>query len=379
MPDKNMPQFAAKLIDWHGLHGRKNLPWQNTRDPYPIWISEIMLQQTQVSTVIPYYARFLQRYPDIETLAAAHLDDVLAQWSGLGYYSRGRNLHQAARRIVDDHGGKFPDRADIIQGLPGVGRSTAAAIAVFAYGRRHAILDGNVKRILARCFGIDGYPGVKTNERRLWEKAEALLPDPAGTGTDNRIEVYTQALMDLGATVCTRARPKCAVCPLREDCLAFQESRVRELPAPRPRKRLPERETALLILIRQGKILLEKRSHTGVWGSLWCFPEMPGGEDTHAYCSRRFNMEVKFLPPMDKFHHTFTHFRLKILPLPLQVVSLSPEVAPEGDTEVRWFAPHDALGAAIPAPVRKLLARIDDPGTRSRMLWHSWDYVEHVE
>ncbi len=378
MPDKNMPEFAAKLIDWHGLHGRKNLPWQNTRDPYAIWISEIMLQQTQVSTVIPYYARFLQRYPDIGALAAASLDDVLAQWSGLGYYSRGRNLHKAARRIAEDHGGKFPDKADAIQGLPGVGRSTAAAIAVFAYGKRHAILDGNVKRILARYFGMDGYPGVKTNERRLWEKAEELLPDPGGTGMGNHIEVYTQALMDLGATICTRARPKCAVCPLREGCLAFRESRVRELPMRRPGKRLPERKTSLLILIRQGKILLEKRLPAGVWASLWCFPEMPGDEDTHAYCNRRFNMEVGLLPPMDEFHHTFTHFRLKIRPLPLQVVSLSPEIA-EGDAGVKWFTPDEALGAAIPAPVRKLFARIDDSRTVSRVLWHSSYSLEHAK
>jgi A/G-specific adenine glycosylase len=376
MPDSSKPEFAAKLIDWHGIHGRKNLPWQNTRDPYAIWISEIMLQQTQVSTVIPYYTRFLQRYPDIGTLAAASLDDVLVQWSGLGYYSRGRNLHQAACRIVEDHGGRFPDKVDVMQGLPGVGRSTAAAIAVFAYGKRHAILDGNVKRILTRCFGIDGYPAVKANERRLWEKAEELLPDPAGAGTSSHIEVYTQALMDLGATVCTRARPKCAVCPLREDCLAFRESRVRELPARRPGKKLPERETALLILISQGKILLEKRLPTGVWASLWCFPEMPGNENAHAYCSRRFNMEVKFLPSMDEFHHTFTHFRLKIQPLPLQVVSLSHEVVLNGHTEVKWFTPDDALNAAIPAPVRKLLAKSDNSRVASRALWHFMDYVE---
>lgn len=375
----SIPEFATKLIDWHGLHGRKNLPWQNTRDPYAIWISEIMLQQTQVSTVIPYYARFLQRYPDIGALAAASLDDVLAQWSGLGYYSRGRNLHKAARRIVEDHGGKFPDKADAIQGLPGVGRSTAAAIAVFAYGKRHAILDGNVKRILARYFGMDGYPGVKTYERRLWEKAEELLPDPGGAEMGNHIEVYTQALMDLGATVCTRARPKCAACPLREGCLAFRESRVRELPMCRPGKKLPERETSLLILIRQGKILLEKRLPAGVWASLWCFPEMPGNENAHAYCRRHFNMEVRLLPPMDEFHHTFTHFRLKIRPLPLQVVSLSPEAALERDAEAKWFTPDDALSAAIPAPVRKLFARIDDSRAASRMLYHSSDFLEYGE
>lgn len=376
MPDPSMPDFAAKLIDWHGLYGRKNLPWQNTRDPYAVWVSEIMLQQTQVSTVIPYYARFLQRYPDVARLATATLDDVLAQWSGLGYYSRGRNLHKAARLILEDHGGRFPDKIDVIQRLPGVGRSTAAAIAVFAYGKRYAILDGNVKRVLARCFGMDGYPGLKTNERRLWQKAEDLLPNPMEAGINNHIEVYTQALMDLGATVCTRAKPKCALCPLQEDCLAFRESRVKELPTRRPGKKLPERKATLLILIRQGKILLEKRLSTGVWTSLWCFPEMPGNENVYAYCNRLFNMEVKFLPPMDEFHHIFTHFRLKIRPLPLQVVSLLPEVAPEGNAEVKWFTQEDALNAAIPAPVRKLLAKIDNSRVASRALWHSMEHVE---
>jgi A/G-specific adenine glycosylase len=376
MPDTNMPEFAAKLIDWHGLYGRKNLPWQNTRDPYAIWVSEIMLQQTQVSTVIPYYARFLQRYPDIGRLATVTLDDVLAQWSGLGYYSRGRNLHKTARLIVQEYGGIFPDKVDAIQRLPGIGRSTAAAIAVFAYGKRYAILDGNVKRILARCFGIDGYPGVKRNERRLWQKAEELLPEPIEARTSSSIQVYTQALMDLGATVCTRARPKCALCPLQEGCLAFRESRVKEFPARRPGKKLPERETILLILIRQGKILLEKRLPAGVWASLWCFPEMTDSEDARVYCNRRFGMEVKLLPPMDEFHHTFTHFRLRIQPLPLQVVSLSPTVALKGQTEIKWFTPDDALNAAIPAPVRKLLAKIDNPGWRPGQLWHSMEHVE---
>jgi A/G-specific adenine glycosylase len=365
MPESSKPEFAAKLIDWHGLHGRKNLPWQNARDPYPIWISEIMLQQTQVSTVIPYYARFLQRYPNVRRLAAAPLDDVLAQWSGLGYYSRGRNLHKAARLIVEEHRGIFPDKVEAIQRLPGVGRSTAAAIAVFAYGKRQAILDGNVRRILARCFGLDGYAGLKRNERRLWQKAADLLPQPPEAGINNHIEVYTQALMDLGATVCTRTRPKCAVCPLQEDCLAFRESRVGELPSRRPGKKLPKKETSLLILIREGKILLEKRLPTGIWASLWCFPEMPDTENAYSYCKRRFSMEVKPLPPLGDFHHAFTHFKLRIQPLPLQFIAFSSEAAPESDAEVKWFTRDDALNAAIPAPVRKLLAQIDNSGTAS--------------
>lgn len=357
-----MPTFAVKLIRWHGLHGRKSLPWQNTRDPYAIWVSEIMLQQTQVTTVIPYYVRFMQCYPDINALASAALDSVLARWSGLGYYSRGRNLYKAARLIVKDQGGRFPKDVDVMQRLPGIGRSTAAAIAVFAYGERCAILDGNVKRVLSRHAGMKGYPGERRNEALLWRQAETLLP--AGTNPHD-IAVYTQALMDLGATVCTRARPKCGVCPLREDCVAFQEACVEELPSRRPRKKLPEKETIFLILISQGKVLLEKRPSHGVWGGLWCLPEMAPGEDAGIYCNRHFGMQVKFLPPMDGFHHVFTHFKLRIQPVPLQVVSLSPAVMVEKHAEVKWFMRDDALAAAIPAPVRKLLIRADWLGTPS--------------
>jgi A/G-specific adenine glycosylase len=206
--------FDEKLIHWQEKHGRHHLPWQNTRNPYAIWLSEIMLQQTQVNTVIPYYQQFLQSFPDIRSLAQASLDEVLALWSGLGYYSRGRNLHRAARVIVNDYQGKFPESSEMILKLPGIGRSTAAAVAVFAYGERCAILDGNVKRVLSRCFGIEGYPGDKRNETLLWRKAEELLPPWAGVAGKNaegRVEAYTQALMDLGATVCTRTKPKCGL------------------------------------------------------------------------------------------------------------------------------------------------------------------------
>jgi A/G-specific adenine glycosylase len=352
--------FSAKLISWQKQHGRHHLPWQSTLDPYAIWLSEIMLQQTQVSTVIPYYQRFLRRFPDIKTLASAPLDDVLAQWSGLGYYSRGRNLHRAARLIVVDHKGLFPRNAEIIRRLPGIGRSTAAAIAVFAYGERCAILDGNVKRIFARCFGIDGYPGEKRNETLLWRKAEELLPPPHGAGEnqiDGAIEAYTQALMDLGATVCTRGKPQCAVCPLHADCIALQENRMDKLPAPRPRKPLPEKETVLLLLVRQGTILLEKRPASGIWGGLWSLPEMPVSNNFTEYCTRHFGMEVQPLPRMQSFDHTFTHFRLRIHPQPLQVASCSSVTGEKGQErgDTMWIRPDDALRAAIPSPVRKLL------------------------
>jgi A/G-specific adenine glycosylase len=341
--------FAAKLICWQQLHGRHHLPWQNTRDPYPVWLSEIMLQQTQVATVVPYYLRFLQRYPDISDLALAPLDEVLALWSGLGYYARGRNLHQAAQLIVKNHNGEFPRDLTAIQQLPGIGRSTAAAIAVFAYGEHCAILDGNVKRVFARCFGIDGYPGDKNTETLLWHKAEQLLPERK---TQGQIEAYTQALMDLGAIVCTRSRPGCATCPLQLDCVAFREKRVDKLPTARPRKPLPQKSTVLLLLLQHGEILLEKRPPTGIWGGLWCLPEMPLAENAAAYCVRQFGLEVRPLLELPPFDHSFTHFKLRIHPQPLQVIA---HISVARQNGAIWLAFEDALAAAIPAPVRKLL------------------------
>lgn len=317
-----------------------------------------MLQQTQVRTVIPYYRRFMQRFPDIQRLASASLDDVLALWSGLGYYSRGRNLHKAARLIVTDHQGIFPKDIEMIRQLPGVGRSTAAAVAVFGFGQRSAILDGNVKRILSRYLGIDGYPGEKQNETLLWRKAEELLPEnDEGQFKGGRIEVYTQALMDLGATVCTRNKPKCHSCPLQVDCIAFRDNKVGRLPAPRPRKPLPEKETALLVLMKQGEILLEKRPASGIWGGLWCPPEMPVSKNAAEYCLN-LGMKVKpLIVQLEAFDHTFTHFKLRIHPKPLEVVSYSSRLLParENGSESIWIAIEDALKAAIPSPVRKLL------------------------
>lgn len=344
-----MKDFSRTLIEWQKRHGRHSLPWQQTRDPYAVWLSEIMLQQTQVATVIPYYLRFLQRFPDIRSLAVASLDDVLALWSGLGYYSRGRNLHQAAQLIVKNHAGEFPRNIEMIQQLPGIGRSTAAAIAVFAYGERSAILDGNVKRVFARCFGIGGYPGEKKTETLLWQKATQLLPEENIKG---QIETYTQALMDLGATVCTRTKPSCAACPLQQDCSAFKDNHVDILPARKPRKLLPKKETVLLMLMKQGEILLEKRPPTGIWGGLWCLPEMPVNENATVFCARHFGMKVKPLAEMPPLDHAFTHFRLRIYPQPLQVISQTPAARQNGEM---WIALVDALGAAIPTPVRKLL------------------------
>ncbi len=336
-----MKNFALHLIEWQKHHGRHDLPWQLTRDPYAVWLSEIMLQQTQVASVIPYYQRFIARFPDITALAAASQDEVLAHWSGLGYYARGRNLHRAAQLVAAQHGGVFPSDPEQVVALPGIGRSTAAAILAFAFGQRRAILDGNVKRVLARCFGIAGYPGAKAVENRLWQQAEALLPESG-------IETYTQALMDLGATVCTR-KPSCAVCPLGSGCVAYNEKRVTELPTPKPRKPLPQKETAMLVLLRQGEVYLEKRPPTGIWGGMWSLPEAPVLEmDSLA----RFGMAGAEVSPLPERQHTFTHFPLRIVPRVFEVTALPLDVREPGGL---WLTLADAMGTALPKPVREIL------------------------
>ncbi len=292
-----------------------------------------MLQQTQVATVIPYYRRFLASYPDVKALAKASLDDVLKLWSGLGYYTRARNLHGAARAVVAQHGGRFPRARDALESLPGLGRSTAAAIAVFAFGKREAILDGNVKRVLARHFAVTGYPGEPRVEKRLWALAEAELPA-------KNIQAYTQGLMDLGAQVCTRKRPACAGCPLRGTCKAYARGKPEAFPQPRPRKRRPLRTTSMLLLLRNGEVLLEKRPPTGVWGGLWCLPEVEPGTTKSG----------KVLPVL---RHEFTHFTLDITPVACFLESASPCAAEPGQL---WLSVEEAVGAAVPAPVRKLLA-----------------------
>ena len=268
---------AARVVAWQRLHGRHDLPWQHTRDAYRIWLSEVMLQQTQVATVIPYYQRFLEKFHDVRALARAPLDEVLALWSGLGYYSRARHLHLAARLVVARHGGEFPRDPLTLRDLPGVGRSTAAAIAVAAYGGRHAILDGNVKRVLARYRGVYGYLGKTEVQERLWREAEALLPVRG-------IEAYTQGLMDLGNAVCTRRQPRCDACPLVSDCVAYAQGLTQQLPEAKPRAAIPERKTVMLVIRADGKLLLEKRPEQGVWGGLWSLPEMARAREVASHC-----------------------------------------------------------------------------------------------
>jgi A/G-specific adenine glycosylase len=336
--------FAHDIITWQVRYGRHGLPWQR-RGAYSAWVSEIMLQQTQVSTVVPYYERFMARFPDVASLAGSALDDVLAHWSGLGYYSRARNLHRAACVMCERHAGRFPATFHEAMALPGIGRSTAAAIMVFGFGERHAILDGNVKRVLARVCAIEGYPGQKTVADRLWEAAERFLPD-----TD--IETYTQGLMDLGATVCTRTKPRCAVCPVARHCSALALHQTERLPAPRPRKILPHKHCAMMVIEREGALLLEKRPAPGIWGGLWCFPEVDPGEDAAILCARRFGVHVQHTGTLGPVEHGFTHFKLTISPTRMRVTSLTPRAA-EGD--YRWIELDAIKEAAVPAPVRRIV------------------------
>ena len=345
-----MQKFSRRLVEWQKQHGRHDLPWQNTRDPYRIWLSEIMLQQTQVGTVIPYYFRFLERFPDIASLADADEDAILQYWSGLGYYSRARNLHRAAQTIVEQHQGVFPRDFEQIVALPGIGRSTAAAISAFAFGMRCAILDGNVKRVLARYLGVEGYPGDKKVEHALWLRAETLLP-PAD------IEVYTQAVMDFGASVCTRSRPGCPACPLQQECVAYRDQRVSELPTRKTKKALPVRQTRMMILFHNGEVFLEKRPSRGIWGGLWSFPEVTPEQDVGCASLERFGISAHAIEALASLDHTFTHFRLQITPSLLRVHK-TPKQTSHGNGI--WLSVEEAMGAAIPAPVRKLLQQVDD-------------------
>ena len=356
-----MHSFSSRLIAWQRTHGRHDLPWQGA-NAYHVWLSEIMLQQTQVATVIPYYQRFTASFPTIAALAAATEEQVLAHWSGLGYYARGRNLHATAQLIVEKYHGEFPRQYEQILELPGIGRSTAAAICVLAYHERHAILDGNVKRVLARYCGIEGWAGNKQVETKLWQQAEALLPPPPSRGRagergeENVIATYIQAQMDLGATLCTRSKPKCGVCPVQSDCVAFQRGRVSELPTPRLRKAVPERHSTFLLLMHGNDILLEKRPSSGIWGGLWCPPQLDDGQGLVADYVQRSGMKVSERIELSEFTHTFTHFKLHIAPLLLRLADKPLGVQ---QAESVWLDVKDALSSAIPTPVRRLLEKMD--------------------
>ncbi|CAN5856692.1 A/G-specific adenine glycosylase [soil metagenome] len=365
------PEFSAAVIQWQQQHGRHALPWQQSNEAYRVWLSEIMLQQTQVAAVIPYYLRFLQSFPTVFALAAASSEDVMSHWSGLGYYTRARNLHQCAKQVVEKYEGHFPADPDLLEQLPGIGRSTAAAISAFSYGTVAAILDGNVKRVFARVFGIEGYPGSKPVEDAMWLRAQALLPA-------SQIESYTQGLMDLGATLCSRGKPACPRCPLQQRCVAFADGRTAELPMRKPKKQQKEKQALMLVLLDGDRVLLEQRPDSGIWGGLLSLPEiggmrdmLPAAEAEAAISSgaaddlrqpswqaqevaalvARFG-DLNELNAMPAFTHVFTHFKLHITPIR---ASISQRRAMVAEPRYVWYDMTQLQYAPLPAPVKTLL------------------------
>ena len=364
------PGFSEALIAWQQQHGRHALPWQNTRDAYLIWLSEIMLQQTQVSAVLGYYARFLERFPTLRDLAAAPVEDVMAQWSGLGYYTRARNLHKCAQRVVAEYDGVFPSDPALLADLPGIGRSTAAAISAFSSGTRAAIMDGNVKRVFARVFGIDTFPGERKTEEMMWLRAVALLPEQG-------IESYTQGLMDLGATVCTRSSPACERCPMQARCVAYATGRTRELPVRKPKKISPEKHAVMLAIIDGGQVLLEQRPPTGIWGGLLSLPELDGhllaeDDDVPAADDKLLLQAVGKFGEMESAErlttvtHVFTHYKLHIAPYRITLARRLDMVAEGGYV---WLDAAKLADAALPAPIKKLLLELvgDGKAAQQRM------------
>jgi A/G-specific adenine glycosylase len=346
------PRFTAQLLEWFALHGRHNLPWQQNRTPYRVWVSEVMLQQTQVATVIPYYARFIARFPDVGSLAPAPLDEVLHLWTGLGYYARARNLHACAQAIVSNHGGEFPSRLDLLMELPGIGRSTAGAILALSQDQRHPILDGNVKRVLARAFGLLGDPGSSSVLAALWAQSELCTPATHAAS-------YTQAIMDLGATVCTRSRPACTRCPVNEGCIAAREGRQAELPG-KKQKRVRRAREATLLIAQSGNnesaaVFVERRPNSGVWGGLWSPPQFQSEREALDWCRKEIGETApdwQALPPID---HAFTHFDLRLNPV---AVRCEPAMTVrEGDDRL-WYSIETPPRIGLPQPIRQLFERL---------------------
>ena len=339
--------FSQPLLAWFDGAGRKHLPWQRNATPYRVWVSEIMLQQTQVSTVIPYYERFMQRFPDVRSLADAPLDEVLHLWTGLGYYARARNLHRAAGVIANELGGEFPNTIEAVQALPGIGRSTAGAILSLAGQQRQPILDGNVKRVLTRYFGIAGFPGEKRIETRLWELADACTPH-------ERVADYTQAIMDLGATLCTRVRPRCAECPVRLGCVATRDGLQAALPTPRAKRERPQRVAYVLVALNErGEVLLERRPPVGIWGGLWTFPQF----DNEAECARLFGVCSTADNRLPVYHHAFTHFDLTLHPL--LTLNASPQVIADTDRYC-WYDSRQPARIGLAKPVVDIIRQVSE-------------------
>lgn len=339
-----MKSISDQLLTWHATHGRHDLPWQNTQDAYRIWVSEIMLQQTQVSTVIPYYERFMTRFPSIIDLANASTDEVLHLWTGLGYYARARNLHKAAQQVVELHDGQFPTTFEQVLALPGIGRSTAGAILAFSTHQRFAILDGNVKRVLARFYAIEGWYGKKAVEKQLWELADFNTPDQG-------VHTYTQAIMDFGATLCTRSKPNCAQCPLSQDCQAFKQNRTAELPHGKPKKAKPTKQTYMLLIKNQhDEFYLQQNPPSGIWGGLWCPPQVQDLNQTENIA----DMKLEILETLPIYTHTFSHYHLEITPVLCRVTEQRSYAAESNDT---WYKLDSEQTIGLAAPVKTLLAK----------------------
>lgn len=350
--------FSLRLLTWFDQHGRKNLPWQSPLDPYRVWVSEIMLQQTQVETVIPYFLRFMERFPKVQALANAPQDDVLHLWTGLGYYARARNLHRCAKTVADAYQGVFPDTLEALTDLPGIGPSTAAAIASIAFGKPTAILDGNVKRVLARHQAIDGWPGEKKVHEQLWRIAERYMPT-------ERCRDYTQAIMDLGATLCTRSNPRCNDCPVQKDCLALATDRVNDLPAKKPKKTKPVKQRYFLMFQHKETIFLEQRPEKGIWGGLWCFPEVDYADDLTT-ALKAYKTPHQTPQTWTGWRHTFTHYHLDIHPVLVQVKSL--ELEPVNDLKTHWYNLEKPDNLGLAAPVKKLLSELSVSKTHQESL-----------
>jgi A/G-specific adenine glycosylase len=341
-----MDEFPQAVIRWFADHGRKDLPWQQGLSPYSVWVSEIMLQQTQVATVIPFYQRFMQSFPDVRALADAPLDAVLHHWSGLGYYARARNLHKAAEIIRDRYGKQFPTKFDDVVALPGIGPSTAGAILSLSLGQRHAILDGNVKRVLARYFGIEGWPGDKPVADLLWERARKNTPAES-------VGDYNQAMMDLGATVCVRSKPRCSSCPLQDACVAFKTDCIVNFPGRKSKKQKPLRQTCMLIACNGRELYLERRPPSGIWGGLWSFPELAAKDDANDWCEKRLAAKPRSVHQLETIRHSFSHFDLDIVPIVVRVDDASSTVADDGDGH--WYCLDEPSPLGLAAPVQKLM------------------------
>lgn len=339
--------FSAQVLAWYDKYGRKTLPWQIEKTPYKVWLSEVMLQQTQVTTVIPYFERFMARFPTVTDLANAPLDEVLHLWTGLGYYARARNLHKAAQQVATVHGGHFPTTFEEVAALPGVGRSTAGAILSLSLGQHYPILDGNVKRVLARCYAVAGWPGKKEVENRLWAISSDVTPAQG-------VERFNQAMMDLGAMVCTRSRPKCEICPLNSGCVAYATQRWAEYPGKKPKQTLPERTGYLLLMQHEGKVYLEQRPPSGLWGGLYCFPQFADEQALRDWLRERAIAE-RGLTQLTAFRHTFSHFHLDIVPMWLPVSSFA---ACMDEGSALWYNLAQPPSVGLAAPVERLLQQL---------------------